>query len=188
MDAAHKAEQEAERARATYEAAVQHARAQRGSAALPAPMSKVVAAASAAVSSAHDALMRAREAAVRASTAAKQALEDLNKSMVDMRLMARHDFTSIVRALCLTGSVPLSLPSQVPCRVWAQIVKLSLARTHFPFVATFVLGLAFAAFFIETVKLGSRQEPIFTTEDVLAMRMEVRQTHTHTRARIHSTA
>ena len=65
-------------------------------------------------------------------------------------------------------------------------MKLSLARTHFPFVATFVLGLAFAAFFIETVKLGSRQEPIFTTEDVLAMRMEVRQhsvtMYTHARS------
>lgn len=53
-------------------------------------------------------------------------------------------------------------------------MKLSLARSHFPFVATFVLALAFAGFFIETVKLGSRQEPIFTTDDVVAMRMQVR--------------
>lgn len=69
----------------------------------------------------------------------------LRKSMSDMRLMARKDFTSI-------------------------IVRLSLARHHFAFVATFVLLLSFSAFFLETVKIGSQQEPIFTPADVAAMR------------------
>ena len=55
-----------------------------------------------------------------------------------------------------------------------QIVRLSLARHHFAFVATFVLLLSFSAFFLETVKIGSQQEPIFTPADVAAMRDAVR--------------
>jgi len=43
------------------------------------------------------------------------------------------------------------------------------------YLATFVLLLSFSAFFIETVKIGSLQEPIFTEEDVESMREQSSQ-------------
>lgn len=73
-----------------------------------------------------------------------KSVDQINASLKQLSILARKQFT-------------------------VSLVRMSLAPQHFAVLATFVLSLALAAFFLETTKIISRQQPIFANADVLAM-------------------